>query len=298
MALSFRTFRRTWMGLIALISCVCIAISLHLWGSGYCRNNSFGALIAIPTGALLGAVWTICRKRFFSPQLVSVEATLAFALLPFEILLGLFSLELEIPRASSVYPSFKCLQALIWINSSLASAYAATIILLAIFTQFAFDPDVWSRDIDSSPSPFPFPVLLTFAFPFTARYVLAPTECHSCRTEQTPREYCLPGCSCSRKLPVSVPLVDGTPSRAPTPGGSAMHADASTIYMAGSASNFAESTSQLGGTPSLFTSSTSQIGGSTRSLVPIRVPTSMDRRNSIVVTLQPHRDHVPRNPLF
>ncbi|KAH7916808.1 hypothetical protein BJ138DRAFT_15104 [Hygrophoropsis aurantiaca] len=299
MGLSFRTFRKIWMGVIALISIICILLSFHLWALGFCRNNSFGALIAIPTGAFLGALWTICRKKFFSPQRVSVEATFVFSLLPFEILLGLFSLEVEVPHTNSAYASLQCLQSLIWINSSLASAYAVSIILLAIFTQFAFDQDIWSRDIDSSPSPFPFPVLIAYAFPCTARYTLAPAECqlHQLTPESSLPAHCLPGCTCSRKLTVSQPELEEGSINAVSLAGGSNHLGASATYLSGSTSNFAESTSQLGSSPSLFTSSSGHIGGSARSLVPIRVPTAMDRRNPIVVTLQPHRElyREPRN---
>ncbi|KAG1755547.1 hypothetical protein EDB19DRAFT_413638 [Suillus lakei] len=207
MAISFRTARRSLMGLMGTLSLVCLALSLFLWGAGYSKSNNIGAVIVIPTGAFIGSVWTIFTKVVHKPQLVSVEATWTFALLPFEILLGVFSVNLNIANVSAAHAAYLCLATLIWLNAALVFIYAATIILLALFTQVSHDQDVWSRDIDSSPSPFPLHIIVAYAFSSLTRpFSLA---AHQNRpTSPISKEYCFPGCSCSRKLPNSSSLAD------------------------------------------------------------------------------------------
>ncbi|KAI9574683.1 hypothetical protein HD554DRAFT_80193 [Boletus coccyginus] len=195
MALSFRTARKLWMGLIALLSLACIFLAVSLWSHGYSRSNNFGALIVIPCFACAGAIWT---KKFFSPQIVCVEVTWVFALLPFQILLGLFAFESDGALGSRFFAVYEALVVLIWTNSVLVFLYVAGIVSLALLTQFSCDQEVWARDIDSSPCPFPFPVLLVYAFPFTARYFHGAVA-ESRGAPATTTDFCLPGCSCHTK---------------------------------------------------------------------------------------------------
>lgn len=46
--------------------------------------------------------------------------------------------------------------------------YTIGLVAIAVLTVPAFDPDVWLRDIDSTPSPFPIAIIFAFAFPCLA----------------------------------------------------------------------------------------------------------------------------------
>ncbi|KAG1833409.1 hypothetical protein EV424DRAFT_933656 [Suillus variegatus] len=249
MAISFRTARRFSMGLIGMLSLVCLALSLFLWGAGYSKSKNIGAVIVIPTGAFIGSIWTIFTKVVHKPQLVSVEATWTFALLPFEILLGLFSVNLNIANVPTAHTAYLCLATLIWLNAALVAIYVTTIILLALLTQVLHDQDVWSRDIDSSPSPFPLHIIVAYAFSSLTRPFSLVTR-QNRPTSPVSKEHCLPGCTCSRKLPNSSSLADWR---------------------------------TLGPT---LENTTSDVSGSPHSLINIRVPTAMERPKPIAVTLR------------
>jgi hypothetical protein len=139
------------------------------------------------------------------------------------------------------------------LNFFSVTIYIITILALSAITQLSFDADVWKRDIDASPSPFPMSIVVPYAFPFTARFFSCSSQTLQTTTTTTPETghaYCLPGCTCTRKLlpPPSPPHIPIAPQLA-------------------SRTSFAGST----------------LGGSTRSLVPIRLPTEMERRHSILV---------------
>ncbi|KIJ20292.1 hypothetical protein PAXINDRAFT_96515 [Paxillus involutus ATCC 200175] len=255
MALSFRTARRVWMGMVALFSLTCISLALVLWAHGYSKSNNFGALIAIPSFAFAGAIWSILKKKFSSSQMVGVEATWVFALFPFQIckwgyrpLLGLFTFESDGARHSRFSTVYQALLVLVWTNAALVFVYAVGIVLLALLTQLSYDPDIWSRDIDSSPCPFPSPTLIVYALPFTAKHFhITVVESQDPRHAPSTSEYCISGCSCQTKPPES--------SDVQTPSG-------------------------------LFSiqSSTSYVG-SARSNIPIRVPTAMEKQNATHIAL-------------
>lgn len=191
----------------------------------------------------------IFTKVVHKPQLVSVEATWTFALLPFEILLGLFSVNLNIANMPTAHTAYLCLATLIWLNAALVVIYVTTIILLAILTQVLHDQDVWSRDIDSSPSPFPLHIIVTYALSSLTRPFSLVTR-QNRPTSPVSKEHCLPGCTCSRKLPNSSSLADWR---------------------------------TLGPT---LENTTSDVSSSPHSLINIRVPTAMERPKPIAVTLR------------
>ncbi|KAG2757405.1 hypothetical protein P692DRAFT_20302915 [Suillus brevipes Sb2] len=194
-------------------------------------------------------MWTIFTKVVHKPQLVSVEATWTFALLPFEILLGLFSVNLNIANVRTAHAAYLCLAILIWLNAALVFIYAATIILLALLTQVLHDQEVWSRDIDSSPSPFPLHVIVTYAFSSLTRPFSLVTR-QNRPPSPVSNEHCFPGCSCSHKLPNPSHLTDPR---------------------------------ILGPT---LENTTGNVSSSPHPLINIRVPTAMGRPKPIAITLQ------------
>jgi hypothetical protein len=129
--------------------------------------------------------------------------------------------------------------------------YLIALLTLSAITQLAFDIDVWNRDIDASPSPFPLSIIVPYAFPFAARFFPSTSQTTVTTTPVAGHAYCLPGCACTRKL-----LPPVTHLRVPP----------TTLQLASRTS---------------FTGSTS--GGSTRSIVPVRLPTEMERRCSIII---------------
>ncbi|KAG1815550.1 uncharacterized protein BJ212DRAFT_1481329 [Suillus subaureus] len=248
MAISFRTARRFSMGFIGTLSLACLALSLFLWEAGYSKSNNIGAVIVISTGAIIGSIWTIFTKVVYKPQLVSVEATWTFALLPFEICL--FSVNLDIANVPAAHATYLCLATLIWLNAALVFIYAATIILLAFFTQVLHDQDVWSRDIDSSPSPFPLHIIVAYAVSSLTRPFNSSVTRENRPTSPASKEHCFPGCTCSRKLLNSSSLADPW---------------------------------TLGPT---LENATGDVSSSPHPLINIRVPTAMERPKPIAVTLR------------
>lgn len=72
--------------------------------------------------------------------------------------------------------------------------YTIGLLTISMLTVPAFDPDVWMRDIDSSPSPFPLGIISSYLFPCVASYFSGhpPTRSPSSEPPPTP---CLPTCS-------------------------------------------------------------------------------------------------------
>jgi len=238
MGLSFRHMRKLWLVLMALVSLTCIIISMILWEKGYCKDSSLAPLLAIPLGSVIGVLWSTTRKQFKQKQMVCLEITWISSMVPFQIVLGLFAMGLEVPSSISEHTLYSALIINVWLNCTFAFSYATSLVLLSIFTHLSYDKDVWSRDLDSSPSPFPMVAILVFAFP-----CLAPRE--DCREQGL---QCLPGCACATKLSQS-----------------------SSTYAEPSIQDRPEDVLKPEGTVK------------DSQLIPVQVPTSMDRRNVIVV---------------
>lgn len=56
--MAFGTSESDLPGVIALLSLTCIFLAVILWVHGYTKSNNFGALVAIPCFAFVGAIWT------------------------------------------------------------------------------------------------------------------------------------------------------------------------------------------------------------------------------------------------
>ncbi|KAJ7072582.1 hypothetical protein C8F01DRAFT_1104448 [Mycena amicta] len=84
------------------------------------------------------------------------------------------------------------------ISTALHAVYTVGLATTAVITVCAFDHDVWSRDIDSSPSPFPITLLLWFICPCLAAANMDPVPTQDTVDHQV---VCLPGCNCSSTKP-------------------------------------------------------------------------------------------------
>ena len=165
---------------------------------------------------------------------------------------------------------FCALRAIIWANCALSKScfhlasmipnitcpvlsYFIVMSAVTTITQYAFDSNVWTRNIDSDPSPFPLSVVVSYAFPFMKRFIPQDIPTSPMTPQTNSHTYCLSGCTCSRKL--SLPRLDPPPPLI-------------------TRARF-----------SYATSSSVSSDGSHQAGIPFRLPTDMDRRRSIVVSL-------------
>lgn len=141
---------------------------------------------------------------------------------------------------------------------TLRSVLSYLILLSAVttLTQYAFDSNVWTRVVDSDPSPFPFYVIFFYAFPFLERFIPENVPISPVTPRTDIHAYCLPGCTCSRKLSVSA-----SPPRLDRPPPLMTRARCS------------------------YASSSASTDGFNQVSISVRLPTDMDRRRSIVVSL-------------
>ncbi|KAK7057484.1 hypothetical protein R3P38DRAFT_3384828 [Favolaschia claudopus] len=194
MHITFRMFRKTLLGLILLVSTASLVLSVYL-KSSFIRPDSVYVLLGILGTLTLAAVVSTLKK----PQLVATEVLGLFALFPFALILLLYCLTIPVlpddPTASS---TLVILQTLIFISTILHGLYMIGLVATAMLTVCAFDRDVWTRDMDSSPSPFPMCLLLGFISPCCRR----PDSTFSDDSPEHPSLVCLPGCNC-HKTPLS-----------------------------------------------------------------------------------------------
>ncbi|THH20405.1 hypothetical protein EW146_g926 [Bondarzewia mesenterica] len=210
--------------LIALLCSSCIAISLAL------------ARFFDPKANL------ILLKHFINSRLqqrVAIECLWTGCLVPFHIVLSLFSLGLRTGFVGGpAHAPFAILEVLCWLLTVLLTAYAVSIISLAFLTAFTVDKDVWYRDIAASPSPYPLQHIVAF--------LSQPRTSPSGLDTRNSVHHCMPGCTCREKQPPSSPP-PALPSIGPRLG------------------------ARMLDRPHIESS------------VPVRVPTAMERYNSIVI---------------
>ncbi|KAF7375900.1 hypothetical protein MSAN_00004400 [Mycena sanguinolenta] len=192
MFINFRTFRKILLGVILLVSVTSLVLSIYLKPS-FVHPNSAYVLVAILDTIVFAVILSIIRKPFFhSPQPVATEALGLFTLLPFALILVLYSLTLSVTPDPTALEILAVLQILIFIGTILHGLYTMGLIWTAMITVCVFDRNVWSRDIESSPSPFPMAFLLGFICPCFRPDV----TCWEDAPEHS-RVVCLPGCNCS-----------------------------------------------------------------------------------------------------
>ncbi|KAJ7232796.1 hypothetical protein B0H12DRAFT_1144945 [Mycena haematopus] len=193
MFLNFRAFRKILLGAILLTSVTSLVLSIYL-KPYFVHPNSVYVLVGILDTLIFAIIISIARKPLFqSPQPVATEALGLFALLPFDLILVLYSLTFSVTPDPTALEVLVVLQILMIIGAALHGLYTMGLICTAMVTVCLFDCDVWSRDIESSPSPFPMSFLLgsicpCFPQPDTTSFEDVPEH---------PSLVCLPGCNCS-----------------------------------------------------------------------------------------------------
>ncbi|KII95728.1 hypothetical protein PLICRDRAFT_34671 [Plicaturopsis crispa FD-325 SS-3] len=184
------------MGFIAALSLACIAVACVLLPPTT-HSGSLWVLIAIPGASIAGALWSTTRKAVnrAHPQRVAIELTWLFAVIPFEIILGMFTATVAPPPPATAHfqALYTALRALVWIHATLVCTYVLSLLLLALATQACYDRDVFMKDIDASPSPFPLRVV--FAYLRACVFRRGATA-----RRLAVADVCLPGCACDRKL--------------------------------------------------------------------------------------------------
>ena len=124
--------------------------------------------------------------------------------------------------------------------------YSSLVVWSSVLTAITFDRDVWFRDITGSPSPFPV-VVCIYSVKLWLAEVFRPSSDMGRTQQHTP--HCLPGCTCKEKVPPPSP-----PTALPPLG----------LQSGPRGSNFANAQSAVPG---------------------VRVPTALERHNSIFVGL-------------
>ncbi|RDB24791.1 hypothetical protein Hypma_007956 [Hypsizygus marmoreus] len=221
MTFRFRTFRRILLGFIIAVSTVSIALSIQLLPHFYHRKI-FWMIVFVQSACILRCLWSILRKPLLKQvQSVATEMIGLFLLLPFGLVLALIAVSVPFEREhiSKVTPIV--LQIFILANTVINLSYTACLLLVAIITAPAYDSDIWTRDIDSSPSPFPIPILFAFVFPCLARPSQATSSEQSHEVHEA-RPVCLSGCNCPTKsqslvIPLGSPVSTQAASSEPAP---------------------------------------------------------------------------------
>ncbi|KAJ6593600.1 hypothetical protein B0H19DRAFT_27159 [Mycena capillaripes] len=191
MFITFRTFRKILLGTIFLLSTASLVLSIYLRPFLIHPNSSY-VLVGILDCLIFATVLALSKPLFGCRQSVATETMGGFILLPFALILTLFVISLSVTPDPTAICIFAILQILIFIGTILHGLYTICLIFTSMLTVCAFDRDVWSRDIGSSPSPFPMAFLFGFVCP-----------CFSDRPDPTLFEdvhqesACLPGCNCS-----------------------------------------------------------------------------------------------------
>ncbi|KAF8494589.1 hypothetical protein F5888DRAFT_629662 [Russula emetica] len=246
----FRTFRKCWLVAIAVASLACISISPSLYDY-YESKSDLSILIVVPGLCLTASIAAIFAKRLFPsaavPASVAVECIWTTCFVIFNMILSLYSLGVGDVKRTSANKPFQLLEICCWSLTGLMASYSSLIMILSILTAATVDKDVWFRDIAGSPSPFPVAACLYSTKLWFTDIRSAPSGLGS-NTED--HLHCLPGCSCNEKISPSSPLTALPPLGIPTD-------------------------RRLDGCTSA------------RNIVPgVRVPTALERHNSIFVGLE------------
>ncbi|KAJ7594618.1 hypothetical protein C8J56DRAFT_443437 [Mycena floridula] len=209
---SFRLFRRILLGFVSSIQIISLAQTSYLFAhlpaatgkdiSTSTKETMIGSLVFILALQLAFLAWSLIspysKKIFKRPQSVAAEAVQVFSLLPFAIIITLSVLSSALFNENDGV--FLALRILTVLQTIIHVIYTTALFTTALVTVFGFDPQVWSRDIDSSPSPFPMSLLMSLLC-LNRQDQLPQSE-----MESTLNHICVPGCACmDPKLPMALP---------------------------------------------------------------------------------------------
>ncbi|KAI0250300.1 hypothetical protein BJV78DRAFT_1155139 [Lactifluus subvellereus] len=191
---------------IAVVSLTCIALSLSLY-EHYDPKADLCVLVTVPGLCLTASMAAIFAKRVFHSARVLTSVTLeciwTMCFVIFNLILSLYSsgVGTDITGTRTHIP-FLMVKICCWSLTGLMAAYSSLIIFLSVLTALTVDKDVWFRDITGSPSPFPVVICLHSVKLWLVSIRKAPSGVKSAQ-EHPP--HCLPGCTCEEKIPPSSP---------------------------------------------------------------------------------------------
>ncbi|KAL1746193.1 hypothetical protein HDZ31DRAFT_81418 [Schizophyllum fasciatum] len=215
----FLTFKWIRKGLIAFI----IFLYLILIGFAFflrpylARVDSVWILVSIPLSMIAGCVMSIFHVKFFgTPQTVVWELVWLSGFLPFALIVAFVVYTGTTGDvAPAVVSVLYAAEILVFIACSIHILYALSLLLVASVTAFAFDRDIWTRDLDASPSPFPATFLLRYCCPCLRRSETNPTS----EIEYAIRGYPMPtppSDAAEVKIDPSTPDLPSISSRSPS----------------------------------------------------------------------------------
>ncbi|CAK5281814.1 unnamed protein product [Mycena citricolor] len=197
MFINFKNARKLLLATIILASATTIVLSLYLKPS-LTHPHSAYVLVAISDLIIFGAFLSIFRKSLFlSAQTVSAEALGSFVLLPFALILLLYTMSLSLKPDPGAFRIYGVLQVFVLISVILHGLYTTGLIATAMLTVCCFDVDVWTRDIDSSPSPFPMSLISSFICPCFCVSANSAEEADLAKFDEQQKLVCQPGTSCT-----------------------------------------------------------------------------------------------------
>ncbi|KAA1473916.1 hypothetical protein DENSPDRAFT_304595 [Dentipellis sp. KUC8613] len=246
----FRTFRKFWMSAVAITSLTCILLSIA-FNQSFNPKADLCVLIIIPAVCMLLSLFAILSKHIFTsklPHCVAVECIWTTCIVPFTLILGLFSYGLgsSLAADSAARAPFIALQVFSWLLMALLALYSIVLVVFTFLVAAIVDKDIWFRDISGSPSPFPIPVLLESLRVLFMSGVFG-TGTSTETDDKQEDHHCPPGCPCDVKL-----APPSSPPALPTIGPRTAGAERMNRTSSGSS-------------------------------VPVRVPTAMERHNTIVI---------------
>lgn len=266
MSLRFKRFRQCLIAFMILMYLVVIGLSLYL-RPYLARADSVWILVSIPLSMIAGCIMSIFHVRLFgTPQTVVWELVWLTGFVPFTLIVVFVIYTGTSGTVPSIVVSVLfAAEILVFIVCSIHLLYALGLFVTAGLTAYAFDRQIWSRDLDSSPSPFPLGFLCRFCCPCLRR--------GDCTTNQTSEvEYAIRGLP----IPTDCEVKDNLPGT-DSPNLSSRSASRGTSSTSGLSSQDSQATE-----PKV---SKHRPTGSTASLARslIQVPDEFQRRTSIQV---------------
>ncbi|KAF4621043.1 hypothetical protein D9613_000366 [Agrocybe pediades] len=194
MALRFQTFRCALCFIICLTAAIAIGLGAAL-SYIFFHQGTLWLLLAVEAASFMRSTWSLIRKKMFnSPQTVASETVGLFILFPFQLIITLLAPTMT-PRPGLYTYKLMALKVFSVTSGIIHLTYTLSLVTVAILTVPAFDPDVWMRDIDSSPSPFPVGIISDYLFPCFGQHHSNPQSSPRSVSEGPPPTPCLPTCS-------------------------------------------------------------------------------------------------------
>ncbi|KIM45042.1 hypothetical protein M413DRAFT_327728 [Hebeloma cylindrosporum] len=191
--IAFSRFRQLLCFVLAVTAAISLTLGIYYWRF-FLRPGVAWLVVSVEGLSLIRSTWSLIRKPAFAiPQPVASEAIGLFVLFPFHLIIALLISTLSAKHGNHDHNlGFTMLRVFTMSGAILHMIYTIGLVAIAVLTVPAFDPDVWLRDVDSTPSPFPLAIIFAFAFPCLARRFESTRA--FVRQSALPGDQCLPTC--------------------------------------------------------------------------------------------------------